>query len=140
MHAAHAPRVIIFQSCANFCSYSGVLSKGFGLFCAILGIFANFARFWAFFAHILCANFSDSKFCVGYFVSFFHLCLTSIFSNGGRVSGRIIIMFQQTVILGQKYHVMTVGQRLGKGWVISTSKWMFPLVLMEQAEFCNGVT
>ena len=30
----------------------------------------NFARFWAFFAHILCANFSDSKFCVCYFVSF----------------------------------------------------------------------
>ena len=35
--------------------------------------FDNFARFWAFFAHILCANFSDWKFCVCYFVSFFHL-------------------------------------------------------------------
>ena len=36
-------------------------------------------QFWAFllilhdFGHILCANFSDSKFCVRYFVSFFHL-------------------------------------------------------------------
>ena len=37
--------------------------------------FDNFARFWTFFAYILCANFSDSKFCVCYFVSFFHICV-----------------------------------------------------------------
>ena len=30
--------------------------------------------FWVFFAHILCVNFSGSKFCQCYFVSFFHLC------------------------------------------------------------------
>ena len=57
---------------ANF-SHFKFLLKVFDLFCAILGIFANFARFWALFAHILCANFSDLKFCVCYFVSFFHL-------------------------------------------------------------------
>ena len=47
--------------------------NGFSLFGAILAIFANFAWFWAFFAHILCANFSVLKFCVRYFVNFFHL-------------------------------------------------------------------
>ena len=56
MAAAAAPHVLIFHSCANFYFFSRVLLKVFGLFCAILGIFANFARFWAFFAHILCAN------------------------------------------------------------------------------------
>ena len=39
-------------------------------FCAILCIFAWFQ---AFFAHILCDNFADLKFCLCYFVSFFHL-------------------------------------------------------------------
>ena len=47
--AAAAPRVLIFHSCAFFPS---VLLKVFGLFCAILGIFAYFALFWTFFAHI----------------------------------------------------------------------------------------
>ena len=59
MHAAHALLVLIFHSCANFLLFSRVLLKVFGLFCAILGIFANFARFWVFFAHILYANFSE---------------------------------------------------------------------------------
>ena len=77
--AAHAPRVLIFHSCANFCCFfSRVLLQVFGLFCEILAIFANFAWFWAFFAHILCANFSVSKLCVCYFVSFFYLCLASM--------------------------------------------------------------
>ena len=31
------------------------------------------SRFWAFLAHILCANFSGSKFFVCYFINFFHL-------------------------------------------------------------------
>ena len=66
-------------ACANFsqlCSFfSTHFIKVFCIFCAILGIFANFARFWAIFAHVLCANLSDSKFCVCYFVSFFHLCI-----------------------------------------------------------------
>ena len=43
MHAAYAPRVLNFHSCANFGVVSRVLLKVFGLFCAILGIFANFA-------------------------------------------------------------------------------------------------
>ena len=40
MAAAAAPRVLIFHSCANFAC---ILLKIFGLFCAIGGIFANFA-------------------------------------------------------------------------------------------------
>ena len=59
--------------CYFFVFFLHGLLKVFGLFCAILGIFANFARFWEFFAHTLCANFSDSKFCMCYLVSFFHL-------------------------------------------------------------------
>ena len=51
------PRVLSFYSCANLCFFSRLLLKVFGLLFAILGIFANFARFWAFFAHILCPNF-----------------------------------------------------------------------------------
>ena len=64
--------VLIFHSCAYFSFFFMFFIKVFfGMFCAILGIFA---LFWAFFAHILCANLSYSKFCVCYFVSFFHLC------------------------------------------------------------------
>ena len=36
-----------------------------------------FAQFWAFFAHILYANFSRSKFCQYYFFRFFPLCRTT---------------------------------------------------------------
>ena len=42
--------------------------------CAIFGIFAWFL---VFFAHILCEKFSGLKFCQCYFVSFFHLCVSS---------------------------------------------------------------
>ena len=85
--------VLIFHSCAIFSFFSRVLLKVFGLFCAILDIFANFVQFWAFFVHILRANFSESKFCVCYFVSFFHLWsqhthLTKVgnfFLGGGRL-------------------------------------------------------
>ena len=73
MAAASAPRLLIFCSCANFCFFHTLNYQVFGLYCTILGIFANFARFWPLFAHILCASFSDLKFCVCYFVSFFHL-------------------------------------------------------------------
>ena len=73
MHTAHAPQVLIFHSYANFCVFFTRFIKGILLFCALLGIFANFARFWAFFAHILYANLSDSKFSVCYFVTVFHL-------------------------------------------------------------------
>ena len=80
MPPTHAPRVLILHSCANFYFLTHFI-KDFCLFCAILGIFANFARFWAFFCifwayfeQILCANFAASKFWVCYFVSFFHLC------------------------------------------------------------------
>ena len=51
-----------------------VLLKVFCFFVCNFGYFCKFSRIWAFFAHILCPNFSDSKFCVWYFVSFFHLC------------------------------------------------------------------
>ena len=65
----------LFTAVQILCFFSTHFIKGFCIFCAILGIFANFARVWTFFAHILCANFSDSKFFVCYFLSFFHLCL-----------------------------------------------------------------
>ena len=41
-------------------------------------------HFWAFFAHILFAYFSDSKFCVCFFVSFFHICLWPPSPGSGR--------------------------------------------------------
>ena len=81
MAPAAPPRVLIFHSCANFCFFHGFSLKVFGLFCAMFGIFASFAQFLAFFAHILCANFSDSKFCVCYFVSFFHLWCSSMYTS-----------------------------------------------------------
>ena len=56
-----------------FYFFSRVLLEVFAFFLSILGIFDNFAQFWAFFGHIFCANLSDSKFWVCYFVSFFHL-------------------------------------------------------------------
>jgi hypothetical protein len=37
-----------------------------------------FAQFLVFFAHIVCTNFSGSKLCQCYFVSFFNLCETSL--------------------------------------------------------------
>ena len=58
--------VLIFHSCAFFSFLHAF--KFVCFFCAIFGIFAQFR---AFFAHILCANFSDSKFCQCYLVSFF---------------------------------------------------------------------
>ena len=46
------------------------------VFAFIHAIFVIFAWFWAFFAHILFAIFSQSNFCKCYFFShFFHLCL-----------------------------------------------------------------
>ena len=80
MAPAVLPRVLIFHSCANFCFFSRILLNIL-TFRAILGIFANSARFGAFFAHILCANFSESKFCVGYFVSFFIFSPDHIFTH-----------------------------------------------------------
>ena len=62
MAAAAAPPVLIFHSCANWWLFHAFHKRFLSFFCAILGIFANFARFWALFAHILCANLSDSKF------------------------------------------------------------------------------
>ena len=50
--------VIFFTAVQIFVSSSRVLLKFLGLFCAMYAIFANFAQFWAFFAHILFANFS----------------------------------------------------------------------------------
>ena len=69
--------------------------KGFWPFLCIF--FANFAQYWAFFAHILCSNFLDSKFCVCYFVSFFHLWLEGREvgregrGEGGRWVGRDVV-------------------------------------------------
>ena len=50
----------------------------FCLFCAIFDIFGILLIFASFWAHILGANFSGSKFCQCCFVSFFHLCQTKL--------------------------------------------------------------
>ena len=42
--------------------------------CNLLAFLLFFAQFLALFAHSLCVYFSSSKFCLCYFVSFFHLC------------------------------------------------------------------
>ena len=69
--AAVALSVLIFHSCANFC-FLHTLFKMFYIFCVqFLAFLLLFA--W-FFAHILRANLSGSKYCLCYFVSFFHLC------------------------------------------------------------------
>ena len=76
-------------------------------FCAILVIFANIAGFWAFFEHILCAKFSDSKFCVCYLLSFFHLCpfvghlrsLLNVDLDFGNMCGRDLICLTKDVFI-----------------------------------------
>ena len=54
MAAAAAPPVRIFHSCANFCFFVTHFVLKNCLFCAIFGIFANFARFWKKKIHIFC--------------------------------------------------------------------------------------
>ena len=40
----------------------------------VFALLVHFLPFWFIFCTFVCANFSDSKFCQCYFVSFFHLC------------------------------------------------------------------
>ena len=68
-------------ACAIF--FTAVLI--FGYFTRFLPFFVNFLaflltfeQFWAFFGHILCANFIRIKVLECYFVSFFHLCICLI--------------------------------------------------------------
>ena len=74
--AAEAVSANCFYSCAIFWFFKQIFN-GFCLFCAIFVIFASFGMILTFFAHILCDNFSHSKFCQCYFFRFFHLCLNS---------------------------------------------------------------
>ena len=94
METLETSSVLNFSSCANFlvlhamfCTSLRIFAQFccfFAHFCTFLHIFAHFctflhifARFCSFFAHIFCANFSDSKFRLCYFLSFIHLCATS---------------------------------------------------------------
>ena len=112
MHAAQAPRVLIFHSCAIFCLFFTHFIKGFWPFLCnfghflliftILGIFANFTQLWAFIAHILCAKFSQSKFCVCYFVSFFHL-----YPESGIFFTKLANNFKATLIMHPQWQSAT---------------------------------
>ena len=56
-----------------------IFKKNVAFLCAI---FVMFAWFWAFFAHLFCANVSGSKLSQIYFVCFFHLCLSGLLNSG----------------------------------------------------------
>ena len=69
MAAADAPHVLIFHSCAIFCFCFHMFHSSclpffvqFWAFLLILHDFELFCTILSFFAHILCNNFSDSKF------------------------------------------------------------------------------
>ena len=57
MHTAHAPRVLIFHSCANFCLFSRLLLKGFGLFVQFLAFLQILKDLGIFFTYFVCKLF-----------------------------------------------------------------------------------
>ena len=91
-----APNVLIFHSCGICLLFHTI----FVFFCVQFWAFLlSFAWFWAFFGHILCANFSDSKFCGCYFVSVFHLWAEGIEKGLARTLIRIAMEMILTEIV-----------------------------------------
>ena len=66
--AAVPPPVLVYHSWANFCFLHALFKRFLHLFVKSLAFMLVFAWFW---------DFSGSKFCLCYFVNFFHLCTSN---------------------------------------------------------------